>query len=107
MLNLMKIIFKGTLICIFLAGFIATSVFAQKNNKSGYSGQPGFGGPASVGAQLEEDDEEKEPAVRIPEIDAFVQPWFDWKASLAERTGITFGIDYSALYLASNNDAAL
>jgi hypothetical protein len=33
------------------------------------------------------------------------QPWFDWKAQVAEQTGISFGIDYSALYLASNNDA--
>jgi porin len=68
------------------------------NTKSGFRGRPGLGGPTSVGAQLEEDDEVKEPAIRIPAIDKFFQPWFDWKRRLNENYGLQLGLDYNALY---------
>ena len=66
--------------------------------KSGYKGRPGIGGPTSVGAQLEEDDEIKDPAVRFPKIDKFLQPWFDWKKWLNEQYGLQLGLDYNILY---------
>jgi porin len=66
--------------------------------KSGYQDRPGIGGPASVGAQLEEDDELKEPAIRIPAIDDFLKPWFDWKKRLNEQYGFQLGLDYNTLY---------
>ncbi len=66
--------------------------------KSGYEDRPGIGGPTSVGAQLEEDDEVKVPAIRIPVIDAFLKPWFDWKKRLNEKYGFQLGLDYNVLY---------
>jgi porin len=63
--------------------------------------RPGFGGPDAVENQLA-DDAEIAPAL-VDERP--FQPWFDWKAGLAQRTGISFGVDYSALYLGSTNDA--
>jgi porin len=62
---------------------------------------PGFGGPDAVENQIA-DDTRLTPAI-ISE--RFYQPWFDWKESLTERSGLSFGIDYSALSLGSNNDA--
>jgi porin len=62
---------------------------------------PRFGGPDAVENQLADDDK-LTPAMISKRV---YQPWFDWKAELTEQTGISFGIDYSALYLASNNDA--
>ncbi|RLA32515.1 MAG: porin [Gammaproteobacteria bacterium] len=32
-----------------------------------------------------------------------LDPWFEWKAGLAEETGISFGLDYSALYLGASD----
>jgi porin len=63
--------------------------------------RPDFGGPDAVENQIAEDDR-LTPAMISKRL---YQPWFDWKASLTDRTGISFGIDYSALYLVSNNDA--
>jgi len=74
--------------------------------KSGFQGQPGFGGPASVGGQLEEDDEVKEPAIRIPAIDTFFQPWFDWKKKLNERYGFQLGLDYNMMYQGASDTLA-
>ena len=62
---------------------------------------PDFGGPDAV-ENLIADDDKLTPAMISKRL---YQPWFDWKASLTEQTGISFGLDYSALYLASNNDA--
>ena len=52
-----------------------------------------------------EDLEEPESTYTFETLQRWGAPWFDWKASVTERTGISFGIDYTALYLASNNDA--
>ena len=52
-----------------------------------------------------EDLEEPESIYTFETLQRWGAPWFDWKASVTERTGISFGLDYSALYLASNNDA--
>ena len=77
-----------------LSGLSLAQETVGKNGKSGFGKSQGFGGPTSVGAQLEEDDEIKEPAVRISEIDAFIQPWFDWKKGLNDNYGFQLGLDY-------------
>jgi len=62
--------------------------------------RPGsFGGPDAVDNQIA-DDSGSVPSL----IDANVmQPWVEWKDSFRERTGVSFGIDYNGLYLASND----
>jgi porin len=66
--------------------------------KSGYEDESGFGGPSSTGAQLEEDNLEKVPLLRLPGIDRALKPWFDWKGRLNKDYGLSFGFDYTALY---------
>ncbi|MCP4398129.1 MAG: carbohydrate porin [bacterium] len=68
-----------------------------QTSKSGYENIPQFGGPTSVGAQLEEDDAERVPLLRLPAIDRVLKPWFDWKGRLNTRYGLSFGLDYTAL----------
>ena len=70
----------------------------EQATKSGYKDISGFGGPSSVGAQLEEADEVKEPIFRFPKIDKGLKPWFDLKERINRRLGLQFGLDYSALY---------
>ncbi|MCK5557791.1 MAG: carbohydrate porin, partial [Candidatus Hydrogenedentes bacterium] len=66
--------------------------------KSGYEDVPQFGGPSSVGAELQEADEVKEPFFRFPKIGQALKPWFDLKERINRRLGLQFGLDYSALY---------
>jgi porin len=66
--------------------------------KSGYKEVPQFGGPTSTGAQLEEDSAVKVPLLRFPMIDRALKPWFDWKGRLNKDYGLSFGLDYSALF---------
>ena len=78
---------------------LSVPVLAEEGKASESS--PDFGGPDAV-ENLIADDDRLTPAMISKRL---YQPWFDWKASVTERTGISFGLDYSALYLASNNDA--
>ena len=56
---------------------------------------PSLGSPAQVDNQLRRDAAPKQPLVRL----TFLDPYLEFKARLKERTGLGFGIDYSALYL--------
>ncbi len=70
---------------------------------SGYEDIPTFGGPGSVGAQLKDDDEPKEPYFRFEGIQRGLKPWFDWKGRLHDEHGLSFGLSYSALYQAASD----
>jgi porin len=90
---------RGRWFILATAWCFSSALLAQDNRAS--APRPNFGGPDAVENQIAEDDQ-LTPA-RISK--RLYPPWFDWKASVTERTGISFSIDYSALYLASNNDA--
>ena len=62
---------------------------------------PDFGSPDAV-ENLIADDDRLTPAMISKRL---YQPWFDWKASVRSAPASRFGIDYTALYQASNNDA--
>lgn len=66
--------------------------------KAGYVGNSRIGGPTTVSAQLEEDDEVKEPTFIFPEADKFFAPWFEWKKKFNSEQHFQLGTDYSALY---------
>jgi len=60
---------------------------AARSSKSGFKGEAGgFGGPTSVGEQLREDDELKEPAFRFPGFDAFFTPGSTGRRGSARST---------------------
>jgi porin len=68
-------------------------------HKSGYLAKDsGFNGPSSVRAQLEEDDELKDPVVRFPHIDRTLKPWLDFKHWVNQTIGLQFGFDYNTLF---------
>jgi len=70
----------------------------KQTGKAGYEEVPQFGGPSSAGAQLEEDDRPKESVLRFDGIQRGLAPYFDFKARLQEDHGLSFGMDYTALY---------
>jgi len=88
---------------VLAAGFtimiFSVSVNAEDiQHKSGYETRAPFAGPASVEAQLEEEDRLTEPLFVWESIDDGLQPWFDFKRSIYENSGFRFGVYYNALY---------
>jgi porin len=91
---------------LFAALVIALPAAASGDRKSGYDNKPGFAGPAESGALLKDADKVKEPALRFPEIDNFLKPWFDWKGQLKKDYGLELGLAYTATYQSANNAPA-
>ncbi len=65
------------------------------NYNSGYEDASKFGGPSSVGAELQEADEVSKPRFRFPGTDRVYKPWFDFKAHIKRELGLSFGLDFS------------
>jgi porin len=86
---------------VLLATICSLSLSALAEQPTRTDSRPDFGGPDAV-ENLIADDDKLTPAMISKRL---YQPWFDWKAGFAKQTGISFGIDYSVLYLTSNNDA--
>jgi len=74
--------------------FVSVSAAAAETDSS-----PGFGGPDAVENQIADD------AQTVPALikERLLEPWFEWKAALKKDTGFSFGLDYSGLYLGSDN----
>jgi carbohydrate-selective porin OprB len=67
---------------------------------SNYKNTDGMGGPKSVGAQLEVDNQDKAFYFRVPI--RVMKPWYDWKAQLNKDHGIQLGINYTSIYISSS-----
>ena len=59
----------------------------------------GFGGPDAVENLVAEDAR----SVTAYVSERLLDPWFDWKAELTRETGLSFGLDYSPLFLAASD----
>ncbi len=86
------------LLCYLPAAFATDSTPTQKSHKSNYDNEEGFAAPGSTVRQLEEDDEEKTPALRFESFDEALKPWFEYKKSLAEESGLQIGFAYTLLH---------
>ena len=91
-----------------------TPMTATSQPQAGVSSLPGpdkVGGPASVPAQLKE-DEITGPTYRLPRIDRLFAPWMAYKNRVKQEHGLEFGFDYNTLFqhadgsLTGNRDAA-
>ncbi len=91
----------------FLAIGIAWFAHAQESNskmpldstRSGYENLDNMGGPKTIGAQLNSDNQKREFFFRIPI--RVTSPWYEWKQRVSENTGIQFGINYTSVFLHS------
>lgn len=71
----------------------------QVKSRSGYEvDNIGYGGRTSVGRQLYQDDLFIPDALRFPEFDKSIQPYYEWKRKIREKHDLQFGQDYTALY---------
>ena len=92
--NTMKNININIIFSVLAILSIAAPAVAEDSNTGA-----AFGSPDSVGNLIADD------AKSIPALvqERLLDPWFEWKGSLQERHGLSFGVDYSALYLGSDN----
>ncbi len=77
--------------------FYGTS-FAQIDSTKAYHNNEGFGGPKTIGAQLEADNKPRFEN-RIPI--KHTKPWYDFKKRISDSTGLEFGINYSSVFIYS------
>ena len=85
-------------LCYLPVALATDSTPTQKAHKSNYDNEEGFAGPGSTVRQLEEDDEEKTPALRFESFDEVLKPWFEYKKSLVEESGLQLGFAYTLLH---------
>ena len=62
-----------------------------------------FGGPGSVGGQIQSDAEPKTPVVRLNAAPAAQRSYRDFKQRVREEYGLAFGIDYNLLFQHASN----
>lgn len=61
-----------------------------------------FGGPDAVENQIVEDATPKQSLIE----EHLSEPWFNWKDELKESYGLSFGIDYTSVFLNSNREGS-
>ena len=59
---------------------------------------PQFGGPSSVGGELNEDEMVFQAAPRIDLLRPLLNPYFEFKDDLVDQAGLTIGFDYTTLW---------
>lgn len=62
--------------------------------------RPSLGGPDAVRNQIESDRAEKDVLFES----TFLKPYLDWKDGIKEKYGLSFGIDYTGVYLNANDN---
>jgi len=110
--------FLQKLITLCVIAFFCQSVLAQESpapaedgTQSGYDDIIEFGGPESVGTRLKENDAERGSMYQFDTLQRTLGPYFDWKRSLNDEHGLSFGTSLYFLYqnasgsLGSDDDA--
>ena len=70
----------------------------SQKSQSGYEDIDEFGGPESVGTQLKENDENRDADYLFDGLQRGMAPYFDWKRSISEKHGVSFGTSLYLLY---------
>lgn len=68
---------------------------------SGFTNQGAFGGPTTIGPELEIANQVQESYFRVP-VRVFA-PWFAAKKSINDKLGLQFGLNYTAAYLTASD----
>ncbi|MGI1660911.1 carbohydrate porin [Palleronia sp. KMU-117] len=81
-----------------------TDSAAASATYSGYRQTPTLEGPDGVVTQLDEGDVRTQPVLSFPKVEAFFQPFFDWKARINKDYGLKLQFSYQVLYQGTNED---
>lgn len=88
---------------------IPTTLSANDNKTSSslfrianYDNLPQFGGSSSVSIQTQSDDEIKRTTFLFKGLTPYLTPYYDFKDSVKQETGLAFGFDYALLFQGAN-----
>ncbi|MHC4564687.1 MAG: carbohydrate porin [Planctomycetota bacterium] len=73
---------------------------ARETGKTDETQHPSFGGPDTVEIQMESDRAEKDALYES----RLLKPYFEWQAGIKETYGLSFGGDYSSVYLKASDN---
>ncbi|WNC67326.1 carbohydrate porin [Thalassotalea nanhaiensis] len=87
------------LIVLALALTLSPGVYAKdaSTKEKPYDDDEGYGAPGESSAQLEEDNKDKYPLIRMPILDQATEDLRAWKSQLYKDTGLQFGIAYTSM----------
>ena len=101
----MKTVLAALVLVIGTAGPALADDTAQgPSHKAGFDTRPGVGGPASVAAQLEHDDEIKLATASNSFLHRKLGPYYAWKRRLDQRRHLKLGLDYNVLVQRADNE---
>jgi len=91
----------GLLTVAFIVVTASIPAFAQDQTppKSGNESPPRFGSPDQVDNRIEAD----ESTISRTITKRVLEPYFQWKKSIQEKHGLSFGVDYSGVYLSASD----
>ncbi|WP_075604048.1 carbohydrate porin [Saccharicrinis aurantiacus] len=75
------------------------TVVLTDSTESNYQNNDAMGGPKTVGAQLQADNQKKDFYFRVPV--RVMQPWYEMKQKVNEKFGIQFGVNYTSVFMHS------
>ena len=85
----------ATICCI---SIVSTLAQALENTQSGYEKSSAIAGPASVKAELHDNDKERQSAYAFSTMQKTFKPYFDWKRDLNNNHGVSVGFSAYWLY---------
>ena len=85
---------KTTVIIFSIILRLSVDVYAQDNDSI-----PKMGSVDQVDNRIAFDDVVKQPVFEL----SFLNPYFDFKKKVKEKTGLSFAVDYSSVYIGSNS----
>ena len=89
--------------CLAVLLFFPPMLAAQEQAETEEAGERAvFGGPSGVPGE-QRDISHTLDAFRIDNRKIYLKPWYDWKASLKERSGFSFGINAQMLWLGASD----
>lgn len=63
-----------------------------------YHNVPQFGGPGSVGSQMQSDDQVKKSPFHFKGLTRYLMPYYNFKSQVNQQIGLSFGSDYAMLF---------
>ncbi len=93
------VVFCLSLVAVPMAGAQEQDTTAVQDT---VTARPNLGSPDQVDNQLATDAQPKDPLLTL----TFLDPYFDFKDRLKEKTGLGFGIDYSTVYMKASASPA-
>ena len=96
MKNISSLMQASAITLALLASPTAFSTDASTKEKP-YDADEGFGAPGESGHQLEEDNKDKYPLIRMPILDQATEDLRAWKSEIYKETGFQFGLAYTSM----------